>query len=176
MGDDPYLLRLAALARELGIPPDYAASRSLSPQPEATEFTPIGRTDDDREILLAPPAAAAWFQLHASAARDGITLIPLSGFRSVQRQTEIIRAKLAAGQPIDAILRLVAAPGYSEHHTGRALDIGSPEDTELEESFAETPAYVWLLAHAPAHGFHQSYPRDNPHRIAFEPWHWCWRS
>ena len=27
---------------------------------------------------------------------------------------------------------------------------------------------------AGAHGFRLSYPRDNPHGIVYEPWHWCW--
>ena len=35
-----------------------------------------------------------------------------------------------------------------------------------------TPAFAWLAANAGAHGFHMSYPRDNPHGIVYEPWHW----
>jgi D-alanyl-D-alanine carboxypeptidase len=113
--------------------------------------------------------------MRAAAERDGIALIPVSGFRSVARQTLIIRRKLAAGQRIDAILKLVAAPGYSEHHTGRALDIGTPGQPLLEESFAGTPAFKWLRRHASRFHFTLSYPRRNPHGIAYEPWHWCYR-
>jgi len=103
-------------------------------------------------------------------------LLPLSGFRSVARQEEIIREKLSAGQPLADILRLVAAPGYSEHHTGRALDLGAPDEPPLEEGFAETAAFTWLVAHAGDYGFRLSYPRGNPHGIAYEPWHWCWHA
>jgi len=174
----PHSEQIAALHRALGIPADYAIARRLRLQREAdpARLVLIGHAaDDGQPVRLTPHAAAAWRRMHAAAARDGITLLPLSGFRSVARQTKNIRAKLAAGQPIAAILRLVAAPGYSEHHTGRALDIGSPEDVGLDVKFGRTRAFRWLRAHATDFGFHLSYPRGNPHRIGYEPWHWCWR-
>jgi D-alanyl-D-alanine carboxypeptidase len=114
--------------------------------------------------------------MQAAAARDGVTLFPLSGFRSVARQVKIIRAKLSAGESIGRILRLVAAPGCSEHHTGRALDLGSPANLRLETAFARTREFRWLRQHAGAFGFHLSYPRHNRHGIGYEPWHWCWKS
>ena len=80
-----------------------------------------------------------------------------------------------AGEKIDDILRLVAAPGCSEHHAGRALDIGSPAAQELDEQFAKTAEFYWLKKYAARFGFHLSYPRANRHRIGYEPWHWCWR-
>ena len=123
---------------------------------------------------LTPRAAAAWKKMRIAAARDGIVLLPVSGFRSVARQTAIFRKKLTAGQRLADILRLVAAPGFSEHHTGRALDIGSPEHLELDVHFARTAAYRWLRRRAGEFGFVMSYPRRNRHGIGYEPWHWCW--
>jgi D-alanyl-D-alanine carboxypeptidase len=165
---------LAEVHRELGIPISYAADRRLSLQPEAdeTKLVDIGPNPDGRPVRLTADAAGAWHALHAAARRDRIELLPISGFRSVARQTEIIRMKLAAGQSLDSILRLVAAPGFSEHHTGRALDIGAPGHVDLEENFAATPEFRWLQAHAADHGFQLSFPRQNPHGIGFEPWHW----
>lgn len=165
------------VARALGIPENYGPMRHLHRQREARALASIGRAPDDGKILrLAPRAAAAWKKMREAAARDGIVLLPLSGFRSVARQTAIIRAKVAGGRPIADILRFVAAPGYSEHHTGRALDIGSPEHIELDEHFARTAAYRWLRRRAGEFGFILSYPRANRHGIAYEPWHWCWRA
>lgn len=168
----------AALHRELGIPPSYAADRRLVFQTEAiaAELVDIGPNPDGRPIQLTAATALAWETLRAAAARDHIPLVAISGFRSVARQTEIIRAKLAAGQPIDSILRLVAAPGFSEHHTGRALDIGTPGHLDLEEDFAETVAFLWLNRQAPGYGFQLSFPRNNPHGIGYEPWHWLFRA
>lgn len=146
-------------------------------QREATRLVSIGPTADDGKILrMTPRAAAAWKRMRTVAARDGVQLLPLSAFRSIARQTAIIRTKLAAGEKISDILRLVAAPGCSEHHTGRALDIGSPDEHELDEHFAKTAEFRWLKRHAAEFGFHLSYPRRNPHRIAYEPWHWCWQA
>jgi D-alanyl-D-alanine carboxypeptidase len=110
-----------------------------------------------------------------AAARSDIELVPISGFRSIARQTEIFREKLAAGKRLEEILRYVAAPGFSEHHTGRALDIGSPDHIELDEDFARTGAFRWLASNAASFGFVMSYPRGNPHGIGYEPWHWFCR-
>jgi D-alanyl-D-alanine carboxypeptidase len=164
-----------ALWARLGIPADYAGTRRLPRQREARTLVSIGpAADDGKPVRLAPRAAAAWRRMAAAAARDGVQLLPISGYRSVARQARLIRRKLAAGEPIDDILRLVAAPGCSEHHTGRALDVGSPEDCALDEDFARTAEFGWLQKHAPRFGFHLSYPRKNRHGIAYEPWHWCW--
>jgi D-alanyl-D-alanine carboxypeptidase len=143
---------------------------------EAKKLVSIGRNSTGRPIKLTPRAAGAWRRLQAAAADAGIALEPLSGFRSVVRQTKNIRRKLAAGEHIEDILRFVAAPGCSEHHTGRALDLGTPEDPEPEERFARTAAFRWLAKNAARFGFCLSYPRGNPHGIGYEPWHWCWQA
>ncbi len=161
----------------LGIPADYAARARLRLHPEAKRLVTIGRAVDDRKILrLAPRAAAAWRRLQAAAAGDGVTLLPLSAFRSVTRQTTIIRRKLARGQAIEKILRVSAVPGCSEHHTGRALDLGTTGHLALEASFGRTAAFRWLKKHAALFGFRLSYPRRNPQGINYEPWHWCWHA
>jgi zinc D-Ala-D-Ala carboxypeptidase len=164
-----------AMNDPLGIPLDYGKSRGLKQLEEATTLVAIGTHPDGREIQLAPKAAQAWTRMLHAAAADAVTLVPLSGFRSIARQAEIIRAKRSAGESLKSILTTVAAPGYSEHHTGRAIDIGTPESPELTEGFAETPAFAWLKAHAAEHGFSLSYPQGNAHGIIYEPWHWCFK-
>ena len=79
---------------------------------------------------------------------------------------------LAQGLPLDAILRANAYPGFSEHHTGRAIDIGSPDCAHFEEIFETTREFLWLSEHAARFGFQLSYPRDNTAGIVYEPWHW----
>ena len=143
-------------------------------QREAGALVAIGRNPDGRSIRLNPRAATAWRKMQAAAARAGLGLLPVSGFRSVTRQTKIIRDKLAAGKRIGDILRFVAAPGCSEHHTGRALDIASARHSELDAGFARTREFKWLARHARRFGFHLSYPHGNRHGIGYEPWHWCW--
>ena len=91
-------------------------------------------------------------------------------------QKELIEKKLAQGQSIENILKVSAAPGYSEHHTGRALDLNSPGCDVLEECFEDTRAFAWLSLEAAEFGFGMSYGKANAHGIAYEPWHWCFQS
>jgi D-alanyl-D-alanine carboxypeptidase len=174
---NPGLTReLTRIHGELGISASYAVDRRLTPHFDAAEadLLDVGINDEGRPIRLIRPAAEAWVRMRQAAARNDVELVPISGFRSIARQTEIFREKLAGGNKLEDILRYVAAPGFSEHHTGRALDIGSPEHIELDENFALTGAYLWLESNAGKFGFTLSYPRDNPHGIGYEPWHWCW--
>jgi D-alanyl-D-alanine carboxypeptidase len=171
-----YLTRIRQLHRALGIPANYSAQRHLPVQREARRLvTAALAADDGQPVRLTPRASAAWKRLRAAAAHEGVELLPISGFRSVARQTAIIRRKLADGQSLAVILRVVAAPGCSEHHTGRALDLGAPGHTGLEADFAKTPEFRWLKRRAAEFGFRLSYPRKNPAGIVFEPWHWCWQ-
>ena len=76
---------------------------------------------------------------------------------------------------MEEILKVSAAPGYSEHHSGRVVDLTTPGYAPLEEEFEDSAAFAWLCRSAAEHGFYLSYPRGNPHGIAYEPWHWCWK-
>jgi D-alanyl-D-alanine carboxypeptidase len=165
------------LWKSLGIPADYPRQRGLPLQREARRLVSMGPAADDGKLLkLAPRAATAWKRMHAAAAQEGVTLLPISAYRSVARQAKLIRRKLAAGERIEDVLRIVAAPGCSEHHTGRALDLGSPEDLNLDVEFERTAEFRWLKRHARRFGFRLSYPRKNRHGISYEPWHWCWHA
>jgi len=172
-----YAARIDELFRELGIPANYAQTRQLTLQTEAvaTDLVSVGNSPEKNPCRLIRPAARAWHSMYAGARKLDIELQPLSGFRSVERQVEIIRGKLAVGEKISEILHSIAAPGFSEHHTGRAIDVGSDECPPLEEVFADTRAFAWLRLHAEEHGFKMSYPRNNSQGFVYEPWHWCWQ-
>lgn len=128
-----------------------------------------------RPLWLHPGAARGWRHLRDAAAHDDVVIEAVSGYRSHDYQLGIFERKLERGQDVGQILAVNAAPGYSEHHSGRALDIGTPGEPPAEESFERTAAFDWLMANAGGYGFRLSYPRDNPHGIVYEPWHWCWR-
>ncbi len=143
-------------------------------QEEATTLVVVGCDAFGRELRLTPEAASAWLTMREAAEADGLRLLALSGFRSVARQREIVQRKLAAGIPWAEILRVSAYPGHSEHHTGCAVDIGSPDGEHLAESFEGTREFRWLVAHASRFGFVLSYPRNNASGVTYEPWHWRW--
>ena len=168
----PHSIRIAGILQALGIPPAYADERDLRLQPEASELTTARILKDGRELQLAPAAAASWQAMVSAAAAEGITLLLISGFRSVEYQREILERKLREGQTLQQILRVNAAPGYSEHHTGKAVDIGTPGCPPLTEQFETTPAFRWLERHGAGLGFRLSFPRGNRHGVIYEPWHW----
>jgi D-alanyl-D-alanine carboxypeptidase len=66
-----------------------------------------------------------------------------------------------------------AAPGFSQHHTGAAVDIASPGSRPLTEEFDQSGAFEWLTRNAANYGFSMTYPRENPWGFVYEPWHWA---
>lgn len=167
--------KLSRMFDALGISAELLARKSLPAYPDARELV-IAETDaDGREYLLVPEAAQAWRAMRLAAHRDGVILEIVSAFRDIERQAGIIRAKLDRGMPIDTILTLSAPPGYSEHHTGRAIDINTPGCEATEEPFEHTDAFRWLMLHAQRFRFTLSYPRGNALGFIYEPWHWCYQ-
>ena len=160
------------LFAELGIPPSYGREPFLPRYAEAVELVAVEANIVGRMQKLAPGTAQSWREMKQAAILDDVELLLVSGFRSIDYQIQLFRKKLASGQTIDAILRVNAAPGFSQHHTGRAVDIATPGSRPLTEDFDRTPAFAWLLAHAERFGFAMPYARDNPYRLAYEPWHW----
>ncbi|MDE2346789.1 MAG: D-alanyl-D-alanine carboxypeptidase family protein [Gammaproteobacteria bacterium] len=168
-----YATRIALIHRELGIPKDYARQFQLSLRAEAQELTSIGADVYGRVQHLQPHAARSWQAMRSQAQRENVLLLVISAFRSVDYQRGVIARKLASGKTIGEILRVNAAPGYSEHHTGCALDLTTSDQRSLETAFENTSAFAWLRQNAGHFGFSLSYPRNNPHGIAYEPWHWA---
>jgi D-alanyl-D-alanine carboxypeptidase len=80
------------------------------------------------------------------------------------------------GISIERILDFSAPPLFSEHHTGHAVDIGTPGRTDLEQVFEETEAFTWLKSNAGFFGFEMSYPPGNDRGFSYEPWHWRFTS
>jgi len=146
---------------------------ALVAEPDWLAFAGLDRYR--RALWLRFDAARAWLHLRDAALRDDVVLEVISGYRSHDYQLGIFERKLTRGLGIDDILAVNAAPGFSEHHGGLALDIGAPDEPPAEETFEKTAAFEWLQANAGGHGFAMSYPRDNPHGIVHEPWHWCYQ-
>lgn len=169
------VLPLAGLLNRLhalGLDESYGERTGLPLTPEPTRLRFAGRDRHARPLWLRPDVSAAWARMQRAAFEDGVALEAVSGYRSHDYQMGIFERKLAQGQTVGEILTVNAAPGFSEHHSGRALDISTSGEPSAEESFENTTAFEWLQGTAAAHGFTLSYPRENPHGIVYEPWHW----
>ena len=164
---------LRELHLELGIPDDYGQDGAKPLYAEAAELVDVGPNLVGRMQRLAPRTAVQWAAMVDAAATDGIQLLIVSGYRSIDYQAGLIRKKIEAGQSVSDILRVNAAPGFSEHHTGRAVDIASPGSRPLTEEFEGSAAFRWLAENAAGFGFSMTYPRDNRYGFVYEPWHWA---
>lgn len=174
MSDEQLFQQRVQLAhRELGIPENYLQETRLplcvEPNDlEATELDYYGRPQ-----RLVADALSAWSAMKAAAQDAGVVIHLISAYRDLDYQSNLIARKLDQGQSIEEILRVNAAPGFSEHHTGRAVDVGTDSCPALVEEFENTEAFQWLSDNAERFGFQLSYPRNNGLGIDYEPWHWC---
>ena len=166
-GIDDYTRRVKALHRKLRIPRDYG-QRGLPFYREASDLVAVPGLAG-RKCLMTHVTRSQWLAMQAAAASAGTTLLVRFGFRTADDQAYLIREQLHHGFSVDEVLTRITAPGYSEHHTGRALDIECAPSTG---EFDKTPAFDWLCRNAGTWGFELSYPRDNPYGLIFEPWHW----
>jgi D-alanyl-D-alanine carboxypeptidase len=158
---------------ELGVPEDYGVKHRMPLVPETKNLEMAARDIFEREQKLTPDAADAFKRMRDAARTSNVEIRLVSGFRAIAYQANLFRRKLDQGHSMKEILQVSAPPGFSEHHSGRAIDLTTRGVKPLEESFAQTDAYQWLLKNARIFGFRESYPRHNRHRIAWEPWHWC---
>lgn len=123
--------------------------------------------------LLNSTTAAAAEAMFAAAARDGVVMTLASGYRSYGTQVATYNGYVAARGQADADTAS-ARPGYSEHQTGWAFDIGDGGGAcGFQPCFADQPAAVWAKANGHRFGFVVRYPWMF-HPITgyyYEPWH-----
>ena len=117
---------------------------------------------------LRPIAAIALLSLFAvssaaiGAPSDGATSRP-----GEDKASAIVQLK---GDPL-------ATSAKTKPPQGKKIDFDSAavKSYRANLSALRNDFKAWLRTNAPRFGFHLSYPRNNPHGIGYEPWHWCWR-
>lgn len=98
-----------------------------------------------------------------AAKKDGITLIPVSTYRTWKYQKMLKDRK--PDNPY------VAGAGESQHHLGTAVDFNTvnPDDENI-------PALIWLREHAGEYGFSLSFPKgadaEQESGYPYEAWHY----
>ena len=116
---------------------------------------------------LTAECQAALDALSAGAAADGLSIYPISTYRSYDYQAGLYE-RYAARDGYAEADRYSARPGHSEHQTGLAVDVNS-----LDYDFAYTPEGIWLAAHCAEYGFILRYPegKEAVTGYRYEPWH-----
>ena len=141
-------------------------------QAKLSDLTPITA---DGSIRLKKSAATEFKKMRSDARREGIILTAISGFRDEPTQQYLFfEVKKNRGQDASTRAEVSAPPGYSEHHTGYAIDIGDGKvpATNLNTNFEKTAAFRWLEKNAAKYSFELSFPKNNSQGISYEPWHW----
>jgi D-alanyl-D-alanine carboxypeptidase len=164
-------------------PPAPISTPSLPPPELLLGHLPFAEAPDnelrsitaDGNIQLRTAAAEQFRAMVIAAQADGVNLVPVSGFRSVAEQKRLFfDVKAQRGQVATERAEVSAPPGYSEHHTGYAVDIGdgSRPEANLSTRFEATAAFQWLQSNAARFSFELSFPQGNPQGVKYEPWHW----
>lgn len=120
-------------------------------------------------------------QMVEAAARDGVSLVVCSPYRSNNRQEMLFARKvdyyLEQGydymESYTLASQAVTIPGSSEHEIGLALDIITDGYCSLDEGFGDTPAGRWLAQNSYKYGFVVRYLKGKEEitGIEYEPWH-----
>jgi D-alanyl-D-alanine carboxypeptidase len=137
-----------------------------------SELAPISR---DGHFRLRKAAGAQFLQMQAAARANGVILTPISAFRTVEEQNYLFfGVKQQRNQETRKRAEVSAPPGYSEHHTGYAVDLGDGRapGTNLSQTFDKTAAFRWLENNAAKYSFEMSFPLNNLQGVSYEPWHW----
>jgi len=141
---------------------------------------PYNEVPKEKLVLIEPNLEVhidmrdSLLKMREEAKKDGIYLVFLSGYRSINLQDEIFYSlKSFRNQEAAERARVSAPPGYSEHSTGFAIDIGdaAQRETDFETEFENTEAFKWLINNAAKFHFKLSFNKDNKY-IDYEPWHW----
>ncbi len=141
---------------------------------------PYKETPKEKLVLIEPNIEVhidmrdSLLKMREEAKMDGIYLVFLSGYRSINLQNDIFYSlKSIRNQEAAERARVSAPPGYSEHSTGFAIDIGdaTQRETDFETDFENTDAFRWLIKNAAKFHFKLSFNKENKY-IDYEPWHW----
>ena len=127
--------------------------------------------------------AAAYELLKADLERDNIYLELDSALRSVAAQQDLL-VRFSAEYGAEKAAKIVAPPGYSEHHTGLALDVCfrlRKEDGSFDNVYSNTDMLkekyrsTWntIYRKMTGYGFILRYPEGSEQITGYdyEPWH-----
>lgn len=145
--------------------------------PLSSDFTPPFLTycripwEDEENIcsekhMLTSEACAMLEYMYAVAKQNSVFITGVSGYRSYERQKELYDNSINKDY--------IALPGASEHQTGLAVDLSTPDiENALDDRFEFTDAYRFLLKHGARFGFILRYPRgfEDITGYPFESWH-----
>jgi hypothetical protein len=125
---------------------DCSARHTATGYKSGSPFTITVVHADGKDIEIA--TASMYARMQHDAAKAGVSIRVVSGFRTMEKQKQLYQAYL------NGTGNLAAKPGYSNHQSGHALDLNT----------SAPGVYNWLANHASSYGFKRTVPS--------EAWHW----
>lgn len=130
------------------------------------------------DIKIEKETYKQYISLEKTLKEDGINIKLDSAYRSVQSQQELWDEWVNVPEKgLAYAKKFMAAPGYSEHHTGLAIDICLEKDGELvydnDKMFADIETFLKIHAKLADYGFILRYlkGKEETTGYTYEPWH-----
>ena len=171
---------LVLVNKQTKLPDDWEAVVELE---DATNSVPEDvELNEDNEYVatdvfkVEKKALEAFRALQADLEKDGIIILLDSTYRSVARQEELWK-EFEEEYGLEYCQKYVAVPGYSEHHTGLAIDVCLLKDgviiNDNDQMIAEKEIFGQIHARLADFGFILRYPegKEDITGYGFEPWH-----
>ena len=125
-------------------------------------------TNND-DIMMNREAYEAYIKMSDALSKEKLGIFITTAYRSYNEQKELCDyyKKLYGNEYVK---KYVAQPGFSEHQTGLAIDIGSVKSN----TFASSKEYKWMLKNAYKYGFILRYTKKFQDETGFknEAWHY----
>lgn len=121
-------------------------------------------------------------EMLTDGSREGLQFVVASGYRSKERQEELLEEDIAADmqnlgmsyeEAYEKETRETMPPGCSEHETGLAVDLVSLDYQILDQNQEFTAENQWLREHCSEYGFILRYPKgkEDITEVDYESWH-----
>lgn len=147
-------------------PQDYAPSDLVQPNMAV-------QSSGAANMKVRQQVATALEKMAVDAKANGTPIKLVSGYRSYDYQVTVYN-RYVQSQGQAAADAESARPGYSEHQTGLAADVGGVNDgCVLDQCYGNTPSGKWVAANAYKYGFVIRYGDGQTATTGYlyEPWH-----
>lgn len=156
----------------------YIEGQELPEEPTYVDGILIANKRNPLPSTFAPgeseEARAAFEEMAAAAALEDFHLVAFSTYRSYEYQVSLYD-RYVERDGVEEADRYSARPGYSEHQTGLAFDIGeaNKEQDWASSRFGDTEAGKWIADNAHLYGFIMRYPEGKEPITGYmhESWH-----
>lgn len=122
-------------------------------------------------MYLDKTCMEAFIKMASDIEKEGYNLRAISTYRTYDYQSNLYN-NYAKRDGINMADTYSARPGFSEHHTGLAIDVDNI--TKVYTDFLDTKEFAWMQDNAYKYGFILRYPKDkeNITGYIYEPWHY----